>query len=135
MLTLSYGFKKPQNPDRGAVWFPALEQNIQQLNDHTHNGTNSAKLSPTAISKLTQNVTAASWAAVSGKAGLYSQVVTLPAAITGLTTDNTIDDYQILIKDGSSGDLLYLTINKTTTTTFTVYANDNTLTLKVYYLT
>lgn len=135
MLTLSYGFKKPQNPDRGAVFFPALEFNIQQLNDHTHNGANSALLSPTVITTLTQSVSAAGWAAVSGKAGLYSQVVTLPSAITGLSFNNTIASYQILIKDGSLGHVLFLTVEQASTTTFTVYSNDNTLTLKVYYLT
>ena len=44
MITLSKGFKLPETGDFGDVWFPALEDNIQQLNDHTHNGVDSEKL-------------------------------------------------------------------------------------------
>lgn len=138
MQTLSYGYKNPENGDRGSVWFPALNANITQLNDHTHNGVNSAKLSPTGITALVQTIASAAsggWAAVSGKDGLYSKTVTLPVAITGLAAANTIDDYQLMIKNDTSGDLLYLTINKASASTFNVFSNDNSLNLRVYYLT
>lgn len=42
MDVLSYGYKKPQDGDTGDVFFPAIEDNIQRVNDHTHDGVNSA---------------------------------------------------------------------------------------------
>ena len=40
--TLSYGFVRPATGDKGSVFFPALEDNITQLNSHDHDGTDSA---------------------------------------------------------------------------------------------
>jgi len=45
MITLTFGILKPQNGDKGSVFFPALEDNLQQLNDHNHDGFNSSKIS------------------------------------------------------------------------------------------
>lgn len=47
--TLTYGLVKPVTGDTGAVWFPAMEANITQLDAHDHNGTNSPQLSNTGI--------------------------------------------------------------------------------------
>lgn len=48
-IELSYGYKKPQTGDKGSTFFPELEANIQQLNDHAHNGSNSAQIPSTNI--------------------------------------------------------------------------------------
>ena len=40
-ITLSNGYIKPEDGDTGAVWFDALEDNIQRVNDHNHDGSNS----------------------------------------------------------------------------------------------
>ena len=61
--TLSYGFIKPQSGDPMATWQSALESDVQQLNDHTHDGTNSALISAKSIS--TGTVTTTSWTLVS----------------------------------------------------------------------
>lgn len=124
MLTLTYGFKKPQTGDFGTTFWPALEDDIQQLNDHTHNGTNSAQLTTASVVPVTDTVLAASWSHQGG--GTYRQQVTMPAGML-------FDDYQTLFKD-SSGNQLFLSVSKTGASTYYVYINDNSLQLTVYYV-
>jgi len=50
--------KKPQNADTGDVWFPALELDIQKVNDHTHDGSDGAQLAV-----ISQNILSAAWIA------------------------------------------------------------------------
>lgn len=82
MQTLSYGYKKPQSTDTGDVFYPAMSDNMQQLNDHSHDGSDSAPLSAGGVS-----VPSGSWAAVGGLPGIYEQVVSLP---TGFTWANCV---------------------------------------------
>lgn len=117
MLTLTYGFKKPQTGDRGSVFYPALEGNFQQLNDHTHNGVNSAKLDTAATVVQTTAISSASWGADLG-GGNYRQAITLPASLS-------YDNIMINVK-GTDGHIYYLTIEKISATQFYVYTNDNT---------
>ena len=84
MITLSYGYLKPESGDKGNVFFPALEDDIQQLNDHTHDGITSAKLTSQSIIGVSDTILAAGWVLVSG--GTYRQVVTTPPSVT-------FDDY------------------------------------------
>lgn len=120
MITLSKGYKKPQNPDTGDVFFPAMEQNIQQLNDHAHNGTDSQLLATT-----TANLLAANWAAAPIGGGLYRQLVTMPAGFQ-------YDVAEIWFKL-SSGELTVPTVERASATTYYVYTNDNTLTYVANY--
>ncbi len=73
MQTLTYGFQLPEDQDKGPIVFPALEQNIQQLNDHSHNGIDSATLDRLALDSIPQALSAASWSSVGG--GIYRQTV------------------------------------------------------------
>jgi hypothetical protein len=119
MQTLTKGYKKPQNGvDAGSVWFPAMEGNIQQLNDHTHNLTDGAQLAVT-----TQSILAANWGAVSG--GLYSQLITLPA---GFLYDVTDMFFRL-----STGEIWYPTIIRSSASTYTIYINDNSLAVTAFY--
>lgn len=127
--TLSYGFEKPATGDKGSVFWPALEDNIQQLNDHTHNGTNSARITTASSTAVTQSVSAAGWASLS--AGLYRQTVTLPAALTAVS--GTYDNYAIEIRNAANGRRLFLQTEKVTSTTFYVWCNDNAIDLTVVY--
>lgn len=77
METLTYGFQKPSPNDPGSIVFPAMEQNIERLDNHNHNGLNSRKLEAASIAATTETIASASWVADSD--GLFSQVVTLPA--------------------------------------------------------
>lgn len=118
--TLSYGYLQPQNDDGGSLFFPAMAANIQQLNDHTHDGVTSARI-PT----VQQAISHTAWAAVSGIPGNYSQVVTMP---TGLLYASVV----LQIRD-SSGNIVHNQINATTTNTFTIFTNDNTQDLIMEY--
>jgi len=124
MQTLSYGYLKPQTGDKGSVFFPALESNIQQLNDHTHNDANSAKLTAASSVVVAQNVSSAGWSSTSG--GRYRQAVTLSGGLN-------YDDVVITIKDQTSKNVLLLGIEKIDATSFYVYTIDNTIALTINY--
>ena len=124
MLTLSYGFKKPENGDLSATWFDELANNVQKLNDHTHNGVNSSKISATGVTALTQSIPNTGWGAFGD---IYSQSVTLPSA-------QLYDKYYVSFKT-TSGEPVFLSAVKTSSTAYTIYSNDNTLGLVAYYTT
>lgn len=125
MQILNYFFKKPQTGDKGSVFFPALEQNFQQLNDHTHNGANSAKIPGSSVTSVAQAVVG-SWSPTSG--GTYRQIVTLPGTML-------FDDYAILFRDQASPKKqLFLDVEKISSNTYYVYTNDNTISVTAYYL-
>lgn len=124
MLTLSFGFKKPENGDLGAVVFPALEGNIQQLNDHTHNGTDSSKLDSASVEPLQVSIAAGSWVAQGND--LYKQTVTLPATLS-------YDMVSFTVKL-PTGDLVHPTINKVSDTQYDIFTNDNSVGFEVSYL-
>lgn len=125
MITLSFGFKKPVTGDKGTVFWPALEDDITQLNAHTHNGTNSSLLTSASINSLTQNVSAAGWVATSG--GQYRQVVTMPGT-------TLYDNYFMVYRDQTTKEQLFLATEKISSNTFYVYTNDNSLAITVYHL-
>ena len=135
MQTLSYLFKKPQTGDEGVVWFPAMEDNIQKLNDHTHDGTNSALIPGANITRPTSTIAAANW--VSDGGGNYHYTVTVPATISGAATYNDVIYYNITCKINTAGatygDVIYPSIERETSTTFTVRVNDNTLDVLITY--
>jgi len=116
--TLSYGFIQPQNGDKGSTWFPALNDNIQQLNDHTHDGVTSALLPSTSLTSGSVSIPAASW--VLDVTGRYKQDVTVPAGYN-------MDDYAIIFKL-STGEIIVPSITRLSGTTFRIFGPDNTLT-------
>ena len=116
--TLSYGYIQPQNGDKGSVWFPALNDNIQQLNDHTHDGVTSALLPSTSLTSGSVSIPAASW--VLDVTGRYKQDVTVPAGYN-------MDDYAIIFKL-STGEIIVPSITRLSATTFRIFGPDNTLT-------
>lgn len=124
MLTLTYGFEKPQTGDKGSVFFPALEADLQQLNDHTHNGINSAMLTAGSIVAITQAIDHTNWVATAG--GTYKQNLTMSSSLT-------FDNYNIQFRNASTGHILYLTCVKTSATAYDVYINDNTIDLTAVY--
>ena len=115
MQTLTYGYLKPQNSiDYGDQFFPAMEFNIQRLNDHNHDGVNSARLSSTS-----QNILNSAWVAAPIGGGLYMQTVTMPAGFN-------YDSCQILFKL-STGEFVYPSVERVNTTSYKLYTNDNSL--------
>jgi len=125
MDTLSYGYEKPENGDKGSVFFPALANNIQKTNDHTHNGSNSARLvGPTSATVATQTINSASW--VDQGNGTYRQIVTM-------TSPYLYSEVNIQIKHATHG-IVYADIKPhADTNKYYIYVNDNTLTLTAVY--
>jgi hypothetical protein len=123
VLTLSYGYKRPQSGDRGALWFPAMEANIERLNDHDHDGVDSSLLSAGVIVKGSVTVAAASWTLLS--TGKYKQTVTCPA---GFNMTDHIPSVRL-----ATGHIIHPTIEKVSNTTFDIYTLDNSLTLTVIF--
>lgn len=121
--TLSNGYIKPQTGDRGSVFFPALESNIQKLNDHNHNGSNSEKLTADSIEAITETILPASWALQAN--GLYRALVTMPGSLE-------FDTKGIQLRVGNNP--IYGEVEKVTANTFYVYVNDNTLTVTVLFI-
>lgn len=124
MLTLTYGYKKPESGDTGASLFTDLAADIQQTNDHTHNGTNSALLTSSSLTVTTQSIASGSWSAVGN--GTFKQTISMTG---GLQFDNVNVSFRI----SSSGNPLFLTVEKVSGTSYDVYINDNSLTLTAFY--
>lgn len=114
MIVLSKGFKLPETGDFGDVWFPAIEDNIQQLNDHTHNGSDSAKIASTGVEAQKVQVLAAAFADQGD--GYWRATVNLPAGAD-------YDKLQVLARDPASGEAVYLRHAKVSTTQAYVYTN------------
>ncbi len=126
--TLSYGFQKPVTGDKGSVFWPILESDIQKLNDHTHNGSNSAKITAASQTAVTQAVTSGSWTLVSGS---YRQLVTLPAGLTN--NGGTVDDFSLQFRNAANGRVVLLSSEKVSGSTYYLYTNDNTLNVTAVY--
>lgn len=136
MITLTYGRKKPQDGDRGAAWFPALDDNIVLDDAHTHNGVDSAFLPSSSFAKFSSTIVAAQWSSDGG--GNYSKLVTVPSGISSTVTYNDIIYYDTICKintvGATYGDVIYPGIERESATTFTVRVNDNTLDVIIFYV-
>ena len=120
MQTLSNLFKKPESGDRGTVLFTALADNIQKLNDHTHNGTNSEPIAASAITKGTLAVPASGWSS-DATTGLYRQSITFPGDFT-----HGNSHIRCFFNGGTYDGLeCFPTIEKITSTTAYIYSLSN----------
>jgi len=126
--TLTYGLKRPVDGDQGATLFDDLEGDITQLDAHNHNGTNSSKLSPSAMDVTAVTVAAANWNA--GSYGNYYQEVTIAGSLTFETMHCSV-----YVNGGTNdGQIIFPTIKKgSSSSTIYIYVNDNTLALKVIF--
>lgn len=120
MIVLSYGYEKPQNTDTGDIVFPALERNWQRVNDHTHDGINSAPLSSTS-----QTIYDFFWTLAPIGGGVYRQLVTIPSPYDY----DTADIWFRL----STGEFVYPSIERVSANSFYIYTNDPTLEYTAYY--
>lgn len=114
MIILSNGYKLPETGDFGDVWFPALEDNIQRLNDHTHNGTDSEKILSTSVTGVNQTVLSGAFAVQ--PSGEFRATVNVAAG-------GEFDTMNISFRDPSTKDQVYLKYEKISVTQFYVYTN------------
>lgn len=131
-LTLSKGYKKPQTGDSGTTFFPDLEFDIQRLNDHSHDGANSEKLSVISSKSMLQSNAGAAWVLVGGT-DYYRKVITIPSVLVSGGYLLTEVNYQI--RDSATGEILSLSNAKVSNTSFEVYSTDNSLSIDVVYTT
>ena len=124
MVVLSNGYKLPEDGDFGDVWFPAIEDNIQRLNDHDHDGLNSNKLESKNIAATNVTVASGSFSAFGNG---FRATVNMP---TGLSFDDCI----IVAKDPTTKDQIYLGVEKITISQYYLYTNF-VQDFEVYYLT
>lgn len=123
--TLTYGLKRPITNETGADGiFTALEDNITQIDGHTHNGVNSSLLSAGAVVVVTQSIASGSWGATVGD-GLYRQTITIAGSLN-------YDNININFKD-TSGHQVFLEVEKVSTTQYYVYTNNNAMTYTAVY--
>lgn len=123
MQTLSKGWKKPETGDFGDVWFPALEDNIEQLNSHDHDGVDSEKISIANTNKFTQTVASGDF--VDQGDGYHRALVTLAGGYS-------IDDLTITVKDPTTKEQIYLRHEKVTSATYYLFTN-TVQNFEVYY--
>ena len=127
--TLTYGRKKPSDGDKGSSWFDDLENNIDIDDAHSHDGVTSTAIPAQNIGKGTSAIANASWVAVSGQQGTYSQTISLPSGVTML---NMIPKFQI--NNGADlGDLIHPTIRQISVTSYEIFINDNSLDVLATY--
>lgn len=124
MTVLTYGLKVPVNGDVGGDVFPAMEDNITQLDGHTHNGSNSSLLTAASSTAVTASVASGTWVATSN--GNYRQAITLPASFSYDTT-------QIAMK--VSNNQVFAKIEKISASQYYVYTNDNATAFTAVYTT
>lgn len=118
--TLSHGYIKPVNPDTGDTFFSNMSSDIQLMNDHIHDGTLGAVL-PSVL----QTILSASWVAVVGQPGTYSQTVTLPVA---LSYDAIELGFRL-----TNGSKISPTVTRVSSSQYVVYTNDNTQSFVAVY--
>lgn len=127
MITLSKGFKQPEDGEKGQVVFDAIELNFSLLNDHTHNGTNSAQIPSSGLSKGTLNVSSASWITVDNG---FKQTITLPGVYT--LANCTM---RFRVRTGANiNRFIHPTIDPISTTQFELVVNDSTLDLEILFI-
>lgn len=114
MIVLSKGYKKPETGDFGDEWFPALEDNIDLMNSHSHNGVNGEKISGIDLSASTLTVTSGSFADQGN--GYWRATATVPGG--GL-----VDNFVICVKDPTTKDPVMLKVEKLNSTQFYLYTN------------
>ncbi len=114
MIILSKGYKKPETGDFGDVWFPALEDNIDRVNSHNHDGVNSEKLESKDLEVTIDTILVGAF--VDQGNGYYKATVTTPGGLL-------IDNYSLTFRDPTTKETIYPKFQKVTATTADVYIN------------
>ena len=124
MRTTPYGYRVPQtgDPAKGTGgWYESVEFDIDRVDNHNHDGTNSRLLSAAAIPTETVDILAAGWVADGPS---YKQTVTMPAAVPEVN-EVSVRFYQTA-PGAEVGKNANLSFKRLTATTVEVYCSDNT---------
>lgn len=127
MTITTYGYKNPDIGDRAkgtTGWMASYNFNVTRFDGHSHNGVDSALLTISSITALTQSISSASW----GSSGnTYKQTVTVPAAVV------EINNVIVKFINGANGHIMPLHYVRLTATTYDLFCNDNTVNLTAAY--
>lgn len=129
MITSTYGVKLMEDGDKGQVPFDAIVDNFEHYRDHTHNGSDSARVLASSLTKGTLNLASGDWTSVAGGRG-YKQTVTCPGAYT---LANCVMRFRIRTGSGIYK-IIHPTIVPASATQFDVIVNDNSLDLEVSFI-
>ncbi|NJM54546.1 MAG: hypothetical protein HC841_00240 [Verrucomicrobiae bacterium] len=124
METTPYGYRVPETGDAAkgiGGWYEAIEFDIERLDQHNHDGTNSRQLSSSAIPTSAVVIPAADWV-VDGVG--YKQTLTTPAAVPEIN-DVSVRFYQTA-PVAEVGKNAQLSFTRLTATTVDVFCSDNT---------
>lgn len=128
MQTLTYGRLKPENQDKGGVFWDALALNIVKDDAHTHDGVTSAPVQSYNLARGTVSVPATTgWVAMAD--GRWKYTVTMPAGYTWgacnprtFISGGTYDQHQV-----------FASLVPVTTTTFEVHMLTNDTALSIIF--
>lgn len=130
-ITKDYGYVVPTTGDKGSTFWTQLTNFLDRISSHNHDGSNSATLSSSAVQPIAGGTIAAtSW--VSGGDGTYYSDVTLPVGRTFASV------YPVFRIGNSNSDLdmpVHPRVERIDDTHFRVSVNDNTISLKIAYVT
>lgn len=114
MIILSNGYKLPETGDFGSIWFPAIEDNIQRLNDHNHDGTNSNRLDASSITGQTSIINSGDFSLQSP--GVYRALITLPSSML-------VDSTNVTVREITTKEKIFLKTEKFSATQIYVFSN------------
>lgn len=114
MLILSKGWKLPQTGDFGSIWFPAMEDNIQQMNSHNHNGINSEKISGVSLQATTVTVLTAAFTDQGN--GYFRALISTPGGVDPST-------FVISSRNPTTKEPIYLKQERLSSSQFYLYSN------------
>lgn len=123
MIILAYGIPQPTTGDRGSVFFPALEQVIQRLASHNHDGNNTALIAAAFVQIGSVVAPAVSWSLVSP--GKYEQTVTLPA-------NYLYDNCEFQVRLDSTKEIVYPKIERVASNQVKLTASTDAFDYRVY---
>ena len=115
MIILGNGYKLPETGDFGDDWFPALEDNIQRLNDHSHDGVDSEILTTSSTKCVVQSIASGDFAP-SG-----NEFVAAGVNLVGGNVD--VDTKTVQFRDPTTKEPIYLRYEKASQTTIDVYTS------------
>lgn len=114
MIILSKGYKKPESGDFGDEWFPAIEDNIDRVNSHNHDGINSETLVSQNISASFQTILVGAF--VDQGNGYWKATVATPGGLP-------VDNFAIKFRDPTLKEAMHPRFEKVTATSIDVYIN------------
>lgn len=127
MLTLTYGRKKPQNQDKGSVFWDALADNVVLDDAHDHDGSDSPKIQSYNLTRGSVSVLGTGWTGNSD--GTYKKSVTMPGSHTWGNCKISV----FLSGGADDGFEIYPTLVTTSSTTFEIWLLTDTQALTVLF--